>query len=157
MAEVDPSQTKTRNQSASGSSDVPNKFFKSGKTAAANIESAVLVEAPMTLTESNNEQTNKNSAERSPEGLHNMNGEPVKRFITAAARKQYADTDQLGSSLNILIVQAASTLQRAEQLNLETQSLLVKLNGILRAAHKRIQMSTYVFILSLSFYIFSIA
>lgn len=146
MAEVDPSQTKSRNQSSSGSSDVSNFFFKSEKSSAENVESVVFVDAPLTLTASNNEQTNKNTAERSPEGLHNMNGEPERRFITAAARKQYVDTDHLDSSLNILIVQAANTLQRAQQLNQETQPLLVKLNEILRAAHQRIQMCTYVFI-----------
>lgn len=161
MAEADSSQTMSRNQSSNRSNHVSTskKFFKTrtiaGKTIKYSAGITPLVDAPVTLTEPNNEQANRHSTERGPAELRSVNGEiPVKRFITAAARKQYVhtNTDNLVGSLNTLIVQAASTTRRVEQLNLETQSLLSNLNGILRVAHQQIQLCTYVLILFFYFF-----
>lgn len=100
-----------------------------------------LVVAALIPTEPKSEEANTNPMKRSTEYVPSEKGKPpVKRFRTAAARKQYdhTSTNQVANPLSTLIDQAKTTIQRAEQLNIEMQAVLSNLKVILLAAHQKI-------------------
>lgn len=76
---------------------------------------------------------------------------PEKRFISAAARKQY-DYTSPNESTSSLIEQAKDVIRRGNDMNRETRDLIINLTTALTAAHEKNRLLTYVLVVIISFF-----
>lgn len=122
----------------------PKKFFKSKNVFPfpTNHKTVAKISYAETSMTPNGQQ---HPAKRCAEELLLVSKEPyVKRFKTPAARKEYCYTDrnQLISSLNTAVAQAATAYQNVEQVNRESTSILSHLDAMMIEAREHIRLLT---------------
>lgn len=107
----------------------PNKFFRHEKMTCLSLtrQNASLSVSPQ-----------KRSAEQPL-----VAEKPAKKFISAAAKKEY-DYTIPDDSTSSLIEQAKGVIHRDDNMNRETRDLLINLSTALTVAHEKIRLLTYV-------------